>query len=157
VNVSSVHNSEIESSVAVKLAVDMGTRDEIMARLRQLPAILDKTDAEIAEACGITPQMWSNYKSEGASENVIRPMVALELWNAYGIPMEWVYDAQTARADSELRAKLAKANREAEAWLAARRPKPGRGPKAHIAIIMIAGAFLFASYAPSRPSWKTYP
>lgn len=150
---SRVQKSKIALSEKVKFSVEMGTRDEIMARLRQVPAILDRTDAEIAETCGVTRQVWANYKSEAASDSQIRPLVALELWNAYGIPMEWVYDGQTTRVpDAELRAKLVKANREAEAWLASRR-HPRRNPIAHIAVLAVAGALFFAGSGTAGHAW----
>lgn len=130
----------IDDSRDTKSDGTVGTRAEIIARLRQLPEVLGKTDGEIAEICGITAPQWSNYKSE-TIDVTIRPLVAWELWNAFGIPMEWVYDGQTARAEPAMRAKLATANRKAEAWLAGRRP-PSRAHKARIVLILAVGASL---------------
>ena len=102
----------------------VGNRNEIIARLRMLPAILGKSDAELARICGVNPSAWSNYKSESASKNTIIWEAALELWNAYGIPMEWVYDGQVSRVtDPDLREKLALAHRLAEAERASKRPR----------------------------------
>ena len=107
-----LHVSAVEISPEVKFAMFVGTRDEIIARLRMLPAILDKSDAELAHICGVSPSTWSNYKSESASKNTIIWEAALELWNAYGLPMEWVYDGQVGRVtDPDLREKLAMAHR----------------------------------------------
>ena len=100
----------------------MGTRDEIVARLRQLPALLGKSDAEIAYSCGVSPQSWSNFKSDSFIESTIVWHAALELWNVYGIPMEWTYDGQVARIpDPDLREKLALAQRQATAERTVRR------------------------------------
>jgi hypothetical protein len=103
----------------------MGTRDEIIARLRQLPEVVGKGDGEIAKICGITSSAWSNYKSEKDNVGTIVWSVALELWNAFGVPMEWIYDGQTAMVpDPEMRTKLATASRKAEEWLASRGATP---------------------------------
>jgi transcriptional regulator with XRE-family HTH domain len=100
----------------------VGTRDEIIARLRKLPKILGKSDADLARICGVAPSTWSNYKSQAASKNIIIWEAALELWNVYGIPMEWTYDGQVGRVpDPVLREKLALANRAAEAEAITRR------------------------------------
>jgi transcriptional regulator with XRE-family HTH domain len=119
---STIHDLEVENSLRVKFVLCVGTsRDEIIARLRLLPAILGKSDAELARACGVSPSTWSNYKSATASKNTIIWEAALELWNAYGIPMEWTYDGQAARiADPNLREKLALAHRLAETQRAAK-------------------------------------
>lgn len=110
-----LHETAVEISPEVKCAMEVGTRDEIIGRLRQLPAILGKTDAELARICGVNPSAWSNYKSESASKNTIIWEAALELWNAYGIPMEWTYDGQVGRVlDPDLREKLALAHRLSE-------------------------------------------
>lgn len=125
-----------------------------MARLRQLPEVLDKTDTEIAETCGVSTQVWSNYKSESGSDSQIRPLVALELEKAYGIPMAWVYGGLTEGCrDSDLRQKLTLANRKAAAWLASRYPRR-RGPGAHIAILMLAGGLLLVGCAEAGHTWK---
>jgi transcriptional regulator with XRE-family HTH domain len=120
--VSPIHDLEVENSLHVKFALWVGSRDEIIARLRMLPAILGKSDAELARACGVNPSTWSNYKSATASKNTIIWEAALGLWDAYGIPMEWVYDGQVGRVtDPDLREKLALAQRLAETERAAKR------------------------------------
>jgi transcriptional regulator with XRE-family HTH domain len=120
----------VENSLHVKFALWVGSRDEIIARLRMLPAILGKSDAELARVCGVNPSTWSNYKSATASKNIIIWEAALELWNAYGIPMEWVYDGQVGRiSDPDLREKLALAHRLAETERASKRPR--RHPRGH--------------------------
>lgn len=134
--------------------MEMGQRDEIVARLRQLPEVLGKTDREIADACGISPQQWSNYKSESYTESSIRPLVALELEKAFGVPMGWVYGGLLDRInDPDLRARLALANRRADAWLAARDPRRGR-PSARILVWMLACATLFAACTSAGHAWK---
>jgi transcriptional regulator with XRE-family HTH domain len=123
--IEAIHVPAVENSPDVKCAMWVGTRDEIIERLRQLPEALDKSDTEIAQACGINPSTWSNYKSRAASKNIIVWGVALELWNAYAIPMEWIYDGQVSRVpDPELREKLAVANRAAMAEAASKRIRP---------------------------------
>jgi transcriptional regulator with XRE-family HTH domain len=111
-----IHVSTVDSSPDVKCAKWMGSRDEIIARLRKLPLVLGKSDTELARICGVAASTWSNYKSKKASKNIIIWQAALELWNVYGIPMEWTYDGQVGRVpDADLREKLALANRAAEA------------------------------------------
>jgi transcriptional regulator with XRE-family HTH domain len=120
--IADIHVPAVESSPDVKCAMSVGTRDEIIARLRKLPKILGKSDADLARICGVAASTWSNYKSQSASKNIIIWEAALELWNVYGIPMEWVYDGQVGRVpDPVLREKLALANRAAETEVVTRR------------------------------------
>jgi transcriptional regulator with XRE-family HTH domain len=120
--IADIHVPAVESSPDVKCAMSVGTRDEIIARLRRLPKILGKSDADLARICGVAASTWSNYKSQAASKNIIIWEAALELWNVYGIPMEWVYDGQVGRVpDPDLREKLALANRAAETEAVTRR------------------------------------
>jgi transcriptional regulator with XRE-family HTH domain len=124
--IQTLHDTAVDISPEVKFDIWVGNRNEIIARLRMLPAILGKSDAELARICGVNPSAWSNYKSESASKNTIIWEAALELWNAYGIPMEWVYDGQVGRVtDPDLREKLALAHRLAEAERASKRPRRG--------------------------------
>lgn len=134
----------------------MGTRLEILARVRQLPDILGKKDHEIAEICGVTPQQWSNYKSAGAHNNEIPPYAALALWNAYGIPMEWIYDGQISRTpDQDMREKLTLANRRAGQWLAGSRAQPLRRTRmARLVLAGLVGAVLFHGSTGNGQAWE---
>lgn len=73
------------------------SRAETAARVRQLPKILGKKNSDLAKTCGVTPQQWVKYKSDTEYNNEIPARVALILWQAYGVPMEWIYDGQTVR------------------------------------------------------------
>lgn len=130
-------------------------RAEIVARLRQLPEVLGLTVGEIAEICGVSPQTWSNYISESYTEVSIRPLAALEIEKACGIPMGWIYGGLLdGVANPQMRAKLAAANRKADAWLASRRQNQRRGGSASIALLMAVGATLFFGCTEAGHAWK---
>lgn len=119
VSVSSPHETAVETLPSVKFPVDMAGADETAARMRQLPEALDRKDSEISGVIGVSSSRWANYK---AGIRKISTDAALELWNVYGIPMEWTYDGQVGRIDNpDLRERLSKAHRLAMAEIAPRR------------------------------------
>lgn len=150
---SRLHASDVENTRKMNVNGGMPRRDEIIARLEELPDILGKKHTDIAEALGISASQWANYRSENASQNVIVWDVALELSVTFGIPMEWTYAGLLDRVtDAVMRAKLAGANRRIAAKVTPRSGRRGRGT--NIAIVVAASAVLFGACSTAGHAWK---
>ena len=114
-NLSRVHASEIDSSRILKSIMGMPAdhRDRIAFRLDLLPTALGKTRKEIYVAAGMSKSGWSNVTSLTRPERIaIEP--ALELWETFGISIEWMFKGDyNTILDQDLRTKLKLAEREA--------------------------------------------
>ena len=114
-NLSRVHGSEIDSSRILKSIMGMPAdhRDRIAFRLDLLPTALGKPRKEIYEAAGMSKSGWSNVTSLARPERIaIDP--ALELWETFGISIEWMFKGDyNTILDQDLRTKLKLAEREA--------------------------------------------
>lgn len=62
--------------------------DKIGTRLRALRSKLDKSQAEMAQALGISQPQWSQYES-GARRITLDVAAAIAMY--YGVTLDWVY------------------------------------------------------------------
>lgn len=114
-NLSRVQSTEIDSSRNLKsnAAMPADRRDQVAFRLRLLPIALDRPTKAVYEATGLSKSGWSNVTSPNQSDRITVD-AALDLWEAFGVSVEWVFkgDYNTV-LDADLRASLKKAEQDA--------------------------------------------
>jgi transcriptional regulator with XRE-family HTH domain len=69
------------------------------ARLRVIRAIIGKEQTEIADACGVSSQRWSNWEAGAHLPDVLIMVKAAHL---YGFTLDWVYRGVIDRMPYEL-------------------------------------------------------
>jgi transcriptional regulator with XRE-family HTH domain len=88
-----VSNAERPSEVVVKAA----------ARLRVIRAILDQEQTQIADACGVSSQRWSNWENGAHLPDVLVMVRASML---FGFTLDWIYKGAIDRMPYEFVAEI---------------------------------------------------
>lgn len=88
-----VANAERPSEIVEKAA----------ARLRVMRVILDMEQTQIAEACGVSSQRWSNWENGAHLPDVL---VIVRASLLYGFTLDWIYKGSIERMPYEFVAEI---------------------------------------------------
>lgn len=103
---SSVHRSAIVTGCEVLPNGEMSrSLADISERLRQIEIALGKRPTDICKETGIAKNAWSQYKNP-EKKRPITLDAAFKLKDAYGITLEFIFDADRSRLPADVLEKL---------------------------------------------------
>lgn len=81
---------------------------DVAYRLKLTQAALGVSSADLCRDTGIKPNAWSQFLNPDKKRRITMD-AAYKLKDTYGIPLEWIYDADRTKLPAEVLAKIRKA------------------------------------------------